>query len=176
MGVAVSRGLAFGLFVQFATCASAALTYSGDADLDGELAIPDVVLLVNQLPSAETYAGLDLVLADANQDGPFDAADVDYVVDVILGRANPKPIGGPVRSGAVSFWAVEDLSAAAIEENVVLRAVSSFWVFEPPPTQASSDNAVLRASPSFWVEEPAPTQAISENAILRANPSFEVQE
>jgi hypothetical protein len=165
----------FGLALAFQ--AGAAPMLSGDVSGDGALGISDIVLLVNQLNSGTPVTGMDLVLADANQDGPFDAADVDYVANVILGLAAPKPIGGgSVAESAVSFWALEGAPKTSTEENVLLVAAPAFWVVEPAPSQVSSENAVMRANPSFWAVAPAPTQISSENAILRANPSFEVQE
>jgi hypothetical protein len=158
---------------------------------DGKFDSSDVVLLVNALSDPTPPSGLPAVIADANQDGLMNTADVDRVVDIILGLETPRPIGlGQTAVVTVSFHRVEEPLAdersaipipvsfwfqptpPAVTEVNAEPAHASLWFIPPEPTpqeQNTSPNAA-----SFWRPPPVPA-ATEVDAVQRGAPSFDRQ-
>src|SRR5437868_648244 len=86
--------------------AAALFPYSGDINSDQRLDIADVTKMTNINHTTATLAGEPLIFADANQDGIFDATDTQYLVNVLLGLAVPKPLAGPGQAAFASYWKI----------------------------------------------------------------------
>src|SRR5437868_13799261 len=84
------------------SASAASPTILGDLDADGQITVLDLVTLINHINGSATLAPELRGYADVNGDGYLNAADVDMLVDAILGvpiTTKPKPLIAEPASG-----------------------------------------------------------------------------
>jgi hypothetical protein len=125
---------------------------SGDANQDLRLDVGDVTKMVNQLDSTATLVGAPAVYFDADQNGVFDLADFQRVVDILLGLAVPRPLAGPGLGTVASYWFQPPAPTAADAQAPNTKsALASFWFRTPDVTAADAQASNTKSAlASFW--------------------------
>lgn len=172
-------GLFFFLFAR--QTAWAGLPVSGNVNRDTALDIADAVSLVEVVDDTTTpttafpfFEGLRL---DANRDDTVDANDLQYVLDIILGRAPLIPFSPQTPVTVVTFWRQQSLPTEPVEQNQDPRTRVSFWRQPAPPT--SGDVQMHDVQPvlvSFW-RRPSPPESteVREHDVRPVAVSFWLQ-